>query len=273
MGEEGEVSLVLANGGQIMPMWYLVTGLVGALVGSFLNVCIYRLPRRESIVWPSSHCPACTTPIAWHDNIPLLSYVMLAGRCRACAVPIPWRYPVVEGLNAAGYIGLLWYFGPGWSVAVYALLYSALIVVAGTDLTHRIIPNAITVPGIGIGLLSAATVLPTGLANGVIGMLVGGGLLWFLAWLSPYLFGKEGMGGGDIKLMAMIGAFLGWKPALLTILVGSLFGSLIGMTLIGARVISRQDYIPFGPFLVGGALVALFWGQPMLNWYHILLFG
>lgn len=253
--------------------WYVIAGLIGALVGSFLNVCIYRLPRRESIVWPGSHCPACSRPIAWYDNIPLASYLVLVGRCRSCSVPIPWRYPVVEGLNAAGYIGLLWYFGLGWSTAVYALLYSSLLVVAGTDLSHKIIPNAITLPGTAVGLLSSATVLSTGLVNGLIGMLVGGGLLWLLAWLSPYLFGKEGMGGGDIKLMAMIGAFLGWKPALVTIMMGSLLGSLVGLTLIGTRVISRQDYIPFGPFLACGALIALFFEQPLLNWYQGLLLG
>lgn len=253
--------------------WYVIAGLIGALVGSFLNVCIYRLPRRESIMWPGSHCPACLHPIAWYDNIPLVSYLVLVGRCRACSVPIPWRYPVVEGLNAAGYIGLLWYFGLEWSTVVYALLYSLLIVVAGTDLSHKIIPNAITLPGMAVGLLSSATVLPTGMVNGLIGILVGGGLLWLLAWLSPYLFGKEGMGGGDIKLMAMIGAFLGWKPALVTIMMGSLLGSLVGLTLIGTRVISRQDYIPFGPFLVCGALIALFFGQPLLNWYQGLLLG
>ncbi|MCP9475564.1 MAG: A24 family peptidase, partial [Nitrospira sp.] len=151
--------------------------------------------------------------------------------------------------------------------------YSSLLVVAGTDLSHKIIPNAITLPGTAVGLLSSATVLSTGLVNGLIGMLVGGGLLWLLAWLSPYLFGKEGMGGGDIKLMAMIGAFLGWKPALVTIMMGSLLGSLVGLTLIGTRVISRQDYIPFGPFLVCGALIALFFGQPLLNWYQGLLLG
>lgn len=256
-----------------MLSWYVIAGLVGAMVGSFLNVCIYRLPRHESVVWPGSHCPACSHPIAWYDNIPLLSYLVLVGRCRFCSAPIPWRYPVVEGLNAVGYVGLLWYFGPGWSMAVYALLYSLLIVVTGTDLSHKIIPNAVTLPGMVVGLLSSATVLPTGAGNGLLGMLIGGGLLWFLAWLSPYLFGKEGMGGGDIKLMAMIGAFLGWKPALLTILVGSLLGSVIGLALIGTRVISRQEYIPFGPFLVCGALIALFFEQPLVMWYQGLLFG
>lgn len=252
---------------------YLIVGLFGALIGSFLNVCIYRLPRHESVAWPGSHCPACAHPIAWYDNLPLLSYFLLAGRCRHCAVRIPWRYPVVEALNALGYVGLLCFFGPNWMTVVYGLLYSALLVVAGTDLSHKIIPNAITFPGMVVGLLSAATVLPLGLVNGLIGLLVGGGILWVLAWASPYLFGKEGMGGGDIKLLGMIGAFLGWKPALMTIMVGSFLGSVVGVTLIAARVIKREDYIPFGPFLVCGALIALFFGQSILDWYQGLLAG
>ena len=252
---------------------YLIVGLFGALIGSFLNVCIYRLPRRESIAWPGSHCPRCSHAIAWYDNIPILSYLVLAGRCRSCRTRIPWRYPAVELLNAIGYVGLLWFFGPDWPTAVYGLLYSALLVVAGTDLSHKIIPNVVTFPGIVVGLVSAATVLPLGLLNGLIGLLVGGGILWLLAWASPYLFGKEGMGGGDIKLLAMIGAFLGWKPALMTIMVGSFLGSVVGITLIAAHVIKREDYIPFGPFLVCGALVSLFFGQPLLDWYQGLLAG
>jgi leader peptidase (prepilin peptidase) / N-methyltransferase len=256
-------------------MWipYLAAGLLGAIIGSFLNVCIYRLPRRESVAWPGSHCPVCSHPIAWYDNLPLLSYLALMGRCRHCATPISWRYPLVEALNALGYVALLWFFGPSWSTVAYAMLYSALLVVAGTDLSHKIIPNAITFPGMAVGLLSAATVLPIGLTNGVIGLIVGGGILWLLAWASPYLFGKEGMGGGDIKLLGMIGAFLGWKPALMTIMVGSFLGSLVGITLIAARIIRREDYIPFGPFLVCGALVALFFGESILNWYQGLLAG
>ena len=251
----------------------LIAGLFGALVGSFLNVCIYRLPRQESIAWPGSHCPSCSHPIAWYDNIPILSYLALAGRCRHCTVHIPFRYPLVEILNALGYMGLLWVFGPSWAAAAYGLLYSALLVVAGTDLSHKIIPNAVTFPGIIVGLVCATTVLPLGLLNSLLGILVGGGLLWLLAWSSPYLFGKEGMGGGDIKLLAMIGAFLGWKPALMTIMLGSLLGSLVGVTLIAAQVIKREDYIPFGPFLVFGALVALFFGQSILDWYQRLLAG
>jgi leader peptidase (prepilin peptidase)/N-methyltransferase len=252
---------------------YLTVGIFGALIGSFLNVCIYRLPRHESIAWPGSHCPFCSRSIAWYDNIPLVSYLILLSRCRHCAVRIPFHYPLVEALNAIGYIGILWFFGPSWPAVAYGVLYSALLVVAGTDLSHKVIPNVITFPGIVVGLVSAATILPLGLANGLIGLLVGGGILWLLAWVSPYLFGKEGMGGGDIKLLAMIGAFLGWKPALMTILVGSFLGSLVGITLITARVIKRQDYIPFGPFLVCGALVALFFGQSILDWYQGMLAG
>ncbi len=259
------------HAGALLPL--LIAGLFGALIGSFLNVCIYRLPRQESIAWPGSHCPTCSSPIAWYDNIPILSYIVLAGRCRHCAVHIPFRYPLVEILNAAGYVGLLWFFGPSWAAGAYGVLYSALLVVAGTDLSHKIIPNAVTFPGIIVGLICAVTVLPLGVVDSVLGVLVGGGILWLLAWASPYLFGKEGMGGGDIKLMAMIGAFLGWKSALMTIMIGSLLGSFVGITLIAAQVIKREEYIPFGPFLVCGALATLFFGQSILAWYQGLLAG
>ncbi len=256
-------------------MWqlYLIAGLLGALIGSFLNVCIYRLPRCESIVWPGSHCPACSKPIAWYDNVPMLGYLMLAGRCRACSVGIPLHYPIVEALNTAGYLVILWFFGPTMAAVVYAILFSALLVVAGTDLSHQIIPNVVTFPGIVLGLVSAATVLPLGLLNGLIGLLVGGGILWLLAWASPYLFGKEGMGGGDIKLLAMVGAFLGWKLALMTIMIGSLVGSVVGVSLLAAGVIKREEYIPFGPFLVLGAVSAIFFGSAILEWYQGLLAG
>ncbi|MFO0698663.1 MAG: A24 family peptidase [Nitrospira sp.] len=251
----------------------VISGAIGAVVGSFLNVCIYRLPRHESVAWPGSHCPTCSHAIGWYDNIPILSYVVLMGRCRQCGVRIPLQYPVVEVLNSLGYMAVLLYFGLTWSTVVYCVLYSALLVVAGTDLSHKIIPNAITFPGIVLGLISAGTILPLGLVNGIIGLLVGGGILWLLAWASPYLFGKEGMGGGDIKLLAMIGAFLGWKPAVMTIMVGSFLGSVVGITLIASHIIRREDYIPFGPFLVCGALVSLFFGQSLLDWYQGLLAG
>ncbi|MDF2458823.1 MAG: pilD [Nitrospira sp.] len=250
---------------------YLIAAGFGALIGSFLNVCIHRLPRYESIVWPGSHCPSCGTTIEYYDNIPLFSYLWLLGRCRTCRSSISMRYPVVEVANAAGYVMILAAFGLTWTTALYSALFSALLVVTGTDLTHRIIPNVVTVPGIVLGLLGAATVLPVGLVNALLGVAIGGGILWALAWASPYLFGKEGMGGGDIKLLAMIGAFLGWKPALLTIMVGSLSGSLIGLSLIGLGLMKRDEYIPFGPFLVFGALVSMFFAQPLLEWYQTLL--
>ena len=209
---------------------YLIAAGFGALIGSFLNVCIHRLPRCESIVWPGSHCPSCGTTIAYYDNIPLFSYLWLMGHCRTCRSSISMRYPVVEAVNAAGYVMILVTFGLTWT-----------------------------------------TVLPVGLMNALLGVAIGGGILWALAWASPYLFGKEGMGGGDIKLLAMIGAFLGWKPALLTIMVGSLSGSLIGLSLIGLGLMKRDEYIPFGPFLVFGALVSMFFAQPLLEWYQTLL--
>lgn len=252
---------------------YVVVGIIGALVGSFLNVCIHRLPRHESIVWPSSHCPSCAAPIAPYDNLPLLSFVILRGRCRACRSRISLRYPLVEALNAAGYCAILWWFGATWAAAAYAVLFSALVVATGIDLTHQIIPDAITLPGIVAGLLFAASILPIGLMNSILGVLVGGGVLWFVAWVSPYLFGKEGMGGGDIKLLAMIGAFLGWQPTLLTIMIGAIVGSVVGLSLILCKILKKDQYIPFGPFLALGALVALFFHQHLFRWYARLIDG
>jgi leader peptidase (prepilin peptidase) / N-methyltransferase len=251
--------------------YYGLAAVLGALIGSFLNVCIYRLPRGESIVWPGSHCPSCGAPIAWYDNIPVLGYLRLLGSCATCRAPISVRYPLVEAANAVGYALILAAFGMTWTTVFYCVLFSALMVVTGTDLTHKIIPNVVTLPGIILGLVGASTVLPVGPMNALLGVLVGGGILWALAWASPYVFGKEGMGGGDIKLLAMIGAFLGWKPALLTIMIGSLAGSVIGIGLIALRFMKRDEYIPFGPFLVLGAIVSMFFAQPLVDWYQALL--
>lgn len=250
-----------------LPTILIVVFLFGALVGSFLNVCIYRLPRKESIVWPASYCPACRRPVAPYDNVPLLGYAMLGGRCRGCKAPISLQYPLVELANALGWVAIVWSFGWGWQAAAYAALFSALVVVTGTDLSHTIIPDGVTLPGIALGLVAGATVLPLGIQDSLLGMLVGGGLLWGLAVMSPYVFGKEGMGGGDIKLLGMVGAFLGWRPALLTIMIGALLGSVVGLSLIGLKLIKRDEYIPFGPFLAFGAVLALFFHESLLNWY------
>lgn len=249
----------------------IVTGLFGAVVGSFLNVCIHRLPRCESLIWPSSRCPSCGQAIAPYDNVPVLAFLWLRGRCRACRAPIAWRYPLVEALNAFGYVWIAQWFGFDWPAIAYAALFSSLLVVAFIDLDHQIIPDRITLPGIPIGFVCAATVLPVGWLNSLLGILIGGGLLWFMAWISPYLFGKEGMGGGDIKLLAMVGAFLGWEPALLTVMVGASIGAVTGLSLIGLKIIRRDQYIPFGPFLALGALIALFFFTDLKVWYVGLL--
>jgi len=250
---------------------YVMLLLFGAVIGSFLNVCIYRLPREESVAWPASHCPACRQRVAVYDNIPILSYLMLRGRCRSCHVPISIQYPLVEAANALGYLLLFWMFGFTAEAWVYAGLLSALIVIAGTDLSHTMIPDAVTLPGIVVGVVCAAVILPIGVTDSLLGVVVGGGILWFLAWISPYVFGKEGMGGGDIKLMAMVGAFLGWKPVLLAIMIGSFLGSFIGVGLMAAGIIRRDHYIPFGPFLAVGSLLSLLFHQPLLDWYWSLI--
>ncbi|WHZ24139.1 MAG: Leader peptidase (Prepilin peptidase) / N-methyltransferase [Nitrospira sp.] len=252
-------------------MLYIVVLLFGAVIGSFLNVCIHRLPREESVAWPASHCPSCGQPIAAYDNIPVISYLMLRGRCRACRAPISIRYPLVEAVNAIAYGIVFWMFGFTATACIYAALISALIVVTGTDVSHYMIPDTVTLPGIVIGLLGAVLILPVGIVDSLLGVLVGGGSLWFLAWVSPYIFGKEGMGGGDIKLMAMVGSFIGWQPALLAIMIGSLLGSVIGGGLMAARVMRREQYIPFGPFLAIGSVLALLFHQPLFEWYWSLI--
>lgn len=251
------------------PQWEIGVGIgvLGALIGSFLNVCIHRLPRGESVIHPGSRCPACGTPIRAFDNVPILSWLWLGGRCRACRAAIAVRYPAVEALNAAGYI-LIWYrFGSSVEALVYAAFYSSLLVVTFIDWDHQIIPNRITLPGIAIGLLSAATVLAGGFVDALLGTVLGGGLLYAVAVGSEWVLKKEGMGLGDVKLLAMIGAFLGWKAVLVTVFVGALSGSVIGLTLLATRVKRRGEPIPFGPFLALGAVAALFAGPELIAWY------
>lgn len=242
--------------------FYVLTFLMGAIIGSFLNVCIYRLPRKESLVLPVSHCPHCKFPIPFYHNIPILGFLFLRGKCARCGDPIHWRYPVVETMNALGYLYLFSLFGFGWISAIYALLFSTLLVVTFIDLEHKIIPDIITLPGIGLGLLAASTVLPPGFISSITGLLVGGGFFYLVAVIS-----RGGMGGGDIKLIAMIGAFLGWQNVLLTIFVGALVGSLVGIFLMIFQGKGRKYAVPFGPFLALGAMVSLLWKQEILNWY------
>jgi leader peptidase (prepilin peptidase)/N-methyltransferase len=251
-------------------MWYIVSIIFGALVGSFLNVCIFRLPKEESIVWPGSHCPLCKKPIKFYDNIPLISYLLLRGKCRYCKGVISMQYPLVEGITALGSLILFMKFGPSLSYLFYFSFVAALIVITVIDLYHQIIPDLISLPGIGVGLLASLIIPQITLFNSLIGILLGGGSLFLVATLYQWLFKREGMGGGDVKLLAMIGAFLGWKAVILTILLSSLIGSISGIIIM---VLKGKDFkyaIPFGPFLSLGAVIALFYGPSLINWYLYL---
>lgn len=249
---------------------YLFVAAVGLLIGSFLNVCIYRIPRGLSIVFPASHCTSCDTPISPWDNIPVISYMLLGGKCRKCAAGISYRYPLVEALNAFLYCALLWRYGLGWPALLYGVLVSSLIVITFIDLDFQIIPDRITLTGIPIGLVAGSFLLPDpflradllGFISSLAGFLAGGGFFYLVAVLS-----RGGMGGGDIKLMAMIGGLMGWKAVLLTTFLGSLSGSVIGIFLMVFKGKGRKTKVPFGPFLALGALVTLFFAQEILLWY------
>lgn len=245
---------------------YFIIFLVGAIIGSFLNVCIYRLPLKLSIIFPNSHCTHCKKSIPFYFNIPILSFLFLRGKCHNCGGSIRWRYPLVELLNGLSYLYLFSIFGLTWLCLIYSLLLSALWVVTFIDLEHQIIPDTITLPGIGIGLLAASTVLPPGFFNSLIGLLLGGGFFYLVAVLS-----RGGMGGGDIKLIAMIGAFLGWQDVLMTIFIGALSGSIVGVFLMLFKGKGRKYPVPFGPFLALGAVISLLWDQEILNWYISLV--
>ncbi len=245
---------------------FLPVFLFGLIVGSFINVCIWRLPREESVVFPGSHCPACNQPIRPYDNVPVFSYLWLRGRCRACKVAIPWRYPLVELLHGLLAVYIVHRFGFTAATALWALFLTALMAIVFIDIDHQIIPDAITLPGMVIGIVASSTILDTGWADAIVGLLLGGGLFYAIALLSELILKREGMGGGDIKLIAMIGAFLGWRHMLLTLFLAALSGSVIGLILI-ARGRDRSEPIPFGPFLSVGAMVALFWGEVIFEWY------
>jgi len=236
-------------------------------MGSFLTVCVHRLPKGQSVVAPRSACPQCGRQIPWYDNVPLFSFLWLRGRCRSCQARIPPRYPIIELANGLGYLLVVWQFGLIWPTIVYAGLVSVFLVVSWIDWDHKIIPDVITLPGIVVGFLCAALVLPTGWLNSLVGILVGGGILLVLAWASPFLFGKEGIGGGDIKFLAMVGAFLGWQQAILTLMVGSVAGAIVGIVLLATKVLQKGQYIPFGPYLALGGLIAVLWGSELWNWY------
>jgi leader peptidase (prepilin peptidase)/N-methyltransferase len=241
-------------------------GVLGACVGSFLNVCIYRLPRNESLVWPGSRCTSCGRSLSWFDNLPILSWVVLGGRCRTCRAPVSAMYPIVEATTALAFIGGYLLYGITPLGVVRVLFACALIVLFVTDLQHKILPNAITLPGVVVGFVCSCF-LPPGWFDSLIGILVGGGVLFAIAEGYYRIRGEEGLGMGDVKLLAMIGAFLGWKLVLLTLMLASLSGSIMGVALIASRRGDMKYALPFGTFLAIGAVVSAAWGTPIVDWY------
>lgn len=247
--------------------FYILAFIFGAVVGSFLNVCIYRLPKNVSIVFPPSHCPVCDYKIRWYDNIPILSYLFLRGKCRSCGSPISAQYPVVEGLNGLLTMFLFMRFGLSFAFAVLFLFCCAMVVITFIDLEHQIIPDVISLPGIVIGFIFSFFIPQLGWLNSLLGILFGGGSLYLVAYLYHKFTGKEGMGGGDIKLLAMMGAFFGWKAIPFIIFVSSLVGSIIGVTVMLAQKKDSKLAIPFGPFLAMGAVLYIFYGRQLIQWY------
>ncbi len=240
---------------------------VGLVTGSFLNVCIGRLPAGESIVFPGSHCPRCRRPIAWYDNIPVLSYLLLGGRCRACREPISARYPLVEALTAVAFVaqGLVHHDYPALLV-VRLIFTAALVVLFGTDLETQRLPNVITLPGIVAGI-AASVWLPPGLPSSIAGAALGAGILALVRWAWKRATGVDGMGLGDVKMLALIGAFLGWRQVWAVLFLASLSGAVIGVILaaIGGR--SLQTRLPFGTFLALAAFAASLIGEGLIDWY------
>jgi leader peptidase (prepilin peptidase) / N-methyltransferase len=243
---------------------FLVAGLV---IGSFLNVVIARLPEGRSLVYPGSACPACGAPIPWYDNIPLVSFAALRGRCRACGMPISWRYPLVEALTGAlfGAAGLA--FANTLEAAVAAALLATLLALTMIDLERQIIPDVISLPGILAGFLANLATGRVSWVDSLLGIVVGGGVLLAIAVVGSWLAGQDAMGGGDIKLAAMLGAFLGWKVLLLSLFVSAVGGGILAAILMGSGLRGRKDPLPFGPFLAAGGAVGLFWGERMVRWY------
>ena len=248
----------------------LLVGLLGLVVGSFLNVCIYRLPRRISVVFPPSRCPACGQGIRWYHNVPVLGWLVLAGRCASCGAPISPRYPMVEAITGAVFLAHFLVIGPEPLLPVRLVFAASLIVLFAIDLEHQILPDAITLPGIVLGFL-ASFVLPPGWVSSGIGILIGGGLPWALAEAYYRIRGVEGLGFGDVKMLAMIGAVLGWPLMLLTLMGASMCGALVGGTLIALGRGDAQLKLPFGTFLAVAAMLAGLFGQPVVEWYAGIL--
>ena len=255
------------------PLWPVVALVLGLIVGSFANVCIHRLPLRQSVVKPRSRCPHCGAAISAWDNVPLVSYVVLGGRCRHCRAGISIRYPLVEAANGALYVALALEFGPTLRTVVLMAFVTAMLVLSLIDLDHQILPNVITLPGIAIGL--AASPLPgaPGPLKAAIGAVAGYCVLRLFTWGYYVARRVEGMGPGDWKMTAMIGAFLGWDQAVLVVLIASVVGSAVGLALMAFRGGDWKTKIPLGTFLGLAGIVVTFVGSPIVAWYRGFLHG
>jgi leader peptidase (prepilin peptidase)/N-methyltransferase len=250
----------------------VIVFMFGLCVGSFMNVCIYRLPTSTSIADPPrSMCPSCSSLIKFYDNIPVFSYLWLKGRCRYCNAPISFRYLVVEVLSGIAALSVLFRFGLTLEGLVYFIFIASLLVITFIDIDHRIIPDIITLPGIPIGLVASFALPKVTLLSSVLGLLAGGGSLWGVAWAYHRITGKDGMGGGDIKLLAMIGTIVGWQGVIFTIFVSSAVGTIIGMTVMLVKGKNMKFAVPFGPFLAIGAMAYIFFGERIIFWYFNLL--
>lgn len=244
----------------------LLSGLMGLAVGSFLNVCIYRLPLDQSLAFPASHCTSCGRKLSWFENVPVLAWLVLRGRCRTCHAGISPVYPLVELFTGVMFAWAAWQYGPGWLLVSRLLFGCMLIVLFFIDLRHRILPNVITVGGTVIGFI-LSFVTPPGWVSSLIGLVIGGLIPLLLAEAYLRLRKIEGLGMGDVKMLALIGAFLGWPLVLLTLAVASILGSLVGLGLILARRGDMKLALPFGTFLAIAAMFSAAVGDPIVAWY------
>lgn len=245
---------------------------LGAVVGSFLNVIIHRLPEEKSIVFPASHCPKCNHAIRFYDNIPLASYLFLKGRCRDCGESISGRYPLVELITAVMSLLIYWKYGPSLQYLFVFVFICSLIVITFIDLDHQIIPDVISLPGIPFFFLAAVFVMDLRFLDAFLGFMIGGGVLFGIAFFYELFTRREGMGGGDIKLLAMIGAFLGWQSLLFVLLVSSFAGALVGVAIMIIKGRDMKYAVPFGPFLSLGAVIHIFFGMHMYSLLYALRF-
>jgi leader peptidase (prepilin peptidase)/N-methyltransferase len=254
-------------------LWPLAALAFGLVVGSFANVCVHRLPLGESVATPRSRCPACRTPIAAVDNVPVISYLVLRGRCRQCRAPISWRYPAVEAANGLLYLGLALRDGPSPRAVVAMALATTLLVLSLIDLDHHLLPDVITRPGIAIGLAASLLPGPPSPLAAALGAAGGYAAFWAVAAAYRRTRGIEGLGQGDWKMTAMIGAFLGWDQMLLAVFIASVAGTLVGLGLIALRRANGKYALPLGTFLGLAGIVVAFVGEPVTAWYRGLLRG